>query len=75
MDNDRVGGVMRSQAPSWLKTMRFIDLRILGIVRSRPQRRAEGFVTPYEPWVAEAIDRFEREMVAFCRRSQFSAVI
>ena len=38
-------------------------------------RRYAGVLDgPYEPWACIAIDRFEREIEAFYRRSRFSVV-
>ncbi|MFS8047696.1 hypothetical protein [Rhizobium sp. BR 314] len=57
-----------------LKAMRFVDLRLIGMLRSRSRRQARGRVDAYEPWVHAAFDRFEREIAAFYRRSQFTVV-
>jgi len=58
-----------------LKAMRFVDLRLIGMLRSRRRRQARGGNDAYEPWVHAAIDCFEREIAAFYRRSQFTVVI
>lgn len=75
MDSQPVGGVMESQAPCLVKAMRFTGLRLFKMLRSsRPLGNGDGF-KPYEPWVCDAFERFEREIEAFCRRSLFSVIV
>ncbi|MQB45856.1 hypothetical protein [Rhizobium sp. ICMP 5592] len=54
--------------------MGFVSWRLVGMLRLHSQRHARALDEPYEPWVYMAIDRFEREIEAFYRRSGFSIV-
>ena len=55
--------------------MRFIERRLFRVLTWRALHGNGGDFTPYEPWVYDAFDRFEREMEAFCRRSVFTVVV
>nr|QCL09680.1 hypothetical protein pC5.8a_188 [Rhizobium rhizogenes]QCL10316.1 hypothetical protein pC6.5b_422 [Rhizobium rhizogenes]QCL10471.1 hypothetical protein pC6.5c_578 [Rhizobium rhizogenes] len=54
--------------------MGFVNWRVVGIFRSHSRCDDGVFQGQYEPWVSFAIELFDREIEAFCRRSLFAIV-
>jgi hypothetical protein len=54
--------------------MGLVDWAIGGFVDIENRRRGPARKGHYEPWITLAMEGFEREMLAFYRRSQFKIV-
>lgn len=54
--------------------MGLVDWALGGFVDIENQRLGRARKSHYEPWIVFAMEGFEREMLAFYRRSQFKVV-
>ncbi|GES41953.1 hypothetical protein RsS62_12050 [Rhizobium dioscoreae] len=54
--------------------MGLVDWALRGMLDPDGRRRMRSRRDHYEPWVVLAVESFEREMLAFYRRSQFKLV-
>jgi len=54
--------------------MGLVDWTVSGFVGMERRRRGRARKSHYEPWIMVAMESFEREMLAFYRRSQFEIV-
>ncbi len=54
--------------------MGLVDWALRGMLDPDGRRRMRSRRDHYEPWVVLAVESFEREMLAFYRRSQFTVV-
>jgi hypothetical protein len=54
--------------------MGLVDWALRGMLDMDGRRRARTRAGQYEPWVVHAMESFEREMLAFYRRSQFKII-
>jgi hypothetical protein len=55
--------------------MGFLSWWHMEMIRLRSRLDTRAVAGSYEPWACDAIDRFEREIEAFCRRSGFFVVM
>ncbi|MDK4717468.1 MULTISPECIES: hypothetical protein [unclassified Rhizobium] len=54
--------------------MGLVDWALRGMLDTDGRRWMRSRRDHYEPWVVLAVESFEREMLAFYRRSQFTVV-
>jgi len=54
--------------------MGLVDWALRGMLDMNGRRRMRSRRDQYEPWAVLAVESFEREMLAFYRRSQFTVV-
>ncbi|GAC1042866.1 hypothetical protein [Rhizobium sp. No.120] len=54
--------------------MGLVDWALRGMLDLDGRRRMRSRKSQYEPWVLLAVESFEREMLAFYRRSQFTVI-